>query len=153
MQANRHMPSHMETHKQTPTLACNREPGEETDRGKPLERQITGLDKLHFCCCNESYFDVPFVFGFFLTTIVAEVRFAMAKWHSSSNKLILHDYKQLEHGWGGGGELTYRMTLFGECLKHCFIVSVCVNITYNQKMNNKTILLKKQNNNNFIFLV
>lgn len=54
----------MEVHKQTPTLACNRDSGEETDRGKPLERQITGLDKLHFCCDHESYFDVPLVFRF-----------------------------------------------------------------------------------------
>lgn len=63
-QTNRHLHSRMEVHKQTPTLACNRDSGEETDRGKPLERQITGLDKLHFCCDHESYFDVPLVFRF-----------------------------------------------------------------------------------------
>lgn len=53
----------MEEHKQTPTLACNRDSREEADRGKPLERQITGLDKLHFDCDHESCLDVPLVFA------------------------------------------------------------------------------------------
>lgn len=47
------------TDKQTPTLGRNRDGGEDTDRGKALERQITGLDKLHFNCDHGSRLDVP----------------------------------------------------------------------------------------------
>lgn len=45
---------------------------EETDRGKPLERQITGLDKLHFNCDHESRLDVRLVFSQ-LTTAAIEL--------------------------------------------------------------------------------
>lgn len=63
--------SHMEEHKQTPTLACDRDSREETERGKPLERQITGLDKLHFDCDHESCLDVPLVFAQLTTAAAA----------------------------------------------------------------------------------
>lgn len=66
------MYTHMQTHKQTPTLGLNRDNREETDRGKPLERQITGLDKLHFNCDHESCLDVPLVFSP-LTTAAIEL--------------------------------------------------------------------------------
>lgn len=46
---------------------------EETDRGKPLERLITGLDKLHFNCDHESRLDARLVFSP-LTTAAIELR-------------------------------------------------------------------------------
>lgn len=68
---NKRTCSRMEEHKQTPTPACNRDSREETDRGKPLERQITGLDKLHFDCDHESCLDAPLVFAQLTTAALA----------------------------------------------------------------------------------
>lgn len=53
-----------------PTLGRNRDGREETDRGKPSERQITGLDKLHFNCDHESHLDVQLVFSPFTTAAI-----------------------------------------------------------------------------------
>lgn len=69
--------------KQTHTHTCTnagahtrpqqRQQREKADRGKPLERQITGLDKLHFNCDHESCLDVPLVFSL-CTTAAKEFR-------------------------------------------------------------------------------
>lgn len=84
-----------------PALACNRGPGEETDRGKPLERQITGLDKLHFCCDHESCFDVSFVFFFIFDNITTEVQFE----RQNFSRLLTACIKII----------TSRMTVFVHC--------------------------------------
>lgn len=63
---------HMQTHAHTDahTGPQHRREREETDRGKPLERQITGLDKLHFNCDHESRLDVQLVFSLLTTAAV-----------------------------------------------------------------------------------
>lgn len=63
---------HTQTHAHTDahTGPQQRREREETDRGKPLERQITGLDKLHFSCDHESRLDVRLVFSLLTTAAV-----------------------------------------------------------------------------------
>ncbi len=87
------MYTHVQTHTHTDAHAepQQRRQREETDRGKPLERQITGLDKLHFNCDHESPLDVRLVFSP-LTTAAIELRSLDDKMVVFQNNNVLKFY-------------------------------------------------------------